>query len=561
MKKYLEFREKISNPKLSSKKVYDSFYHPFKVHRTELVRKVDGQKNRDTQNWNKPCITVVILTHNRTHVACATIDYLVKNLKYDNLKWCISDDRSSGDHIETLLRRFLRNNIHNVKVLETNDEHYGLGASMNNALKYAWTNSDIVLTVEDDWILQRELDLTYYVKILEEDKNTSLIRLSYLDQRHELDPYNEFLDSVRKSTNNFIFNNQCCLRHKRIYDFLGYNKENCSGDEQEQYIRDRYNELTNFGEKYKVLWPKELKKDSLDDPSLYFVHVGKSVSGHDWYDIPHRYKWIYEEKWLKEITQSNNNIFFRIIIPSYNTSKYIKRCLDSIKKQTFKNFKVIIVDDNSDDKHITKNICNKYNFIEYIQLDKHLDAGGSRNIGLEYHKESEYTLFCDSDDYYMDRNAFQKLHDHIIENNYPECVNFSFYWSQFQRIQEPCQLEAPWSHCIKTELCQKFVSNRRKQNDVIWYLRQFDILKNITELRECLYCYTNDNPLSCSSHIKEYKFDNRVLASYFYLLADILEEKFTNQSIKEEAIKTFKIMYNRIKNNYRLDDITNVINR
>jgi hypothetical protein len=125
----------------------------------------------------------------------------------------------------------LKNNINDVKVLKTNDKHYGLGASMNNALKYAWTNGELALTIEDDWILQKELDLSYYAKILLEDKNTSLIRLSFLDGRHNVTTYDDKMNIVGKSSNNFIFNNQCGLRHKRIYDLIGYNIENCHGDE------------------------------------------------------------------------------------------------------------------------------------------------------------------------------------------------------------------------------------------------------------------------------------------------------------------------------------------
>jgi hypothetical protein len=125
----------------------------------------------------------------------------------------------------------LKNGIHDVKVLRTNDEHYGLGASMNNALKYAWTNGELALTMEDDWILQKELDLSYYAKVLVEDEDTSLIRLCYIDCRHKVETYDDKLEIVGKSTNNFIFNNQCGLRHRRIYDFLGYNRENCHGDD------------------------------------------------------------------------------------------------------------------------------------------------------------------------------------------------------------------------------------------------------------------------------------------------------------------------------------------
>ena len=94
---------------------------------------------------------------------------------------------------------------------------------------------------------------------------------------------------------------------------------------------------------------------------------------------------------------------------------------------------------------------------------------------------------------------------------------------------------------------------------MIWYFRQFDILKETKKLDECLYYYTNDNPRSCSSHVKKYKYNNRVLASYFYLLADILEEKFETPEIRKESAKTFEIVFNRIKNNYTLKSLLDIV--
>lgn len=264
----------------------------------------------------------------------------------------------------------------------------------------------------------------------------------------------------------------------------------------------------------------------------------------------------------KDYINHDNDIFFRVIIPTYNTSDYIKRCLDSINNQSFKNFKVIVVDDNSQDKHITKKICDEYDFVQYVQLNNHMDAGGCRNTGLQYYKDSKYTLFCDSDDYYMDDKAFEKLYNHIKNNNFPNCVNFSFYYESKNTIYRPCFMEVPWCHCIKTKLCKLFKAYRRKHNDVIWYLRQFDGLENITKLNECLYYYTNQSPTSLQlDNVNKYKYNNRVLSSYFYLLADLLEESFKTPKIKKEATNFFRIIYNRIKDEYTLNDISDVISK
>lgn len=170
-------------------------------------------------------------THNRTNVACAVIDSLIKNLKYPKLKWCISDDRSDEGHVDKLVKQFKKNGINEVHVEKTNKERYGLGASLNNGLKYAWTNSDIVLTTEDDWILEKPLNITQHVKIIESDKSIAAIRLATLNYAAERKCiYDNFVEVYSNGKLYSVFNNQVALRHKRIYDKLSYYKDNCSSD-------------------------------------------------------------------------------------------------------------------------------------------------------------------------------------------------------------------------------------------------------------------------------------------------------------------------------------------
>lgn len=52
---------------------------------------------------------------------------------------------------------------------------------------------------------------------------------------------------------------------------------------------------------------------------------------------------------------TDNEIFISIIIPVYNTGKYIEECLESLINQTFKNFEIIIIDDGSKDNSL--NVC------------------------------------------------------------------------------------------------------------------------------------------------------------------------------------------------------------
>lgn len=105
-----------------------------------------------------------------------------------------------------------------------------------------------------------------------------------------------------------------------------------------------------------------------------------------------------------------------VILTVYNVEKYLKRCIDSIIKQTYKDFELILVDDGSIDN--SSKICDKF-----CKQDKrikviHKENGGvssARNAGLDI-AEGDYISFIDSDDY-IEVDMFKKLIQIMIENN------------------------------------------------------------------------------------------------------------------------------------------------
>ena len=88
-----------------------------------------------------------------------------------------------------------------------------------------------------------------------------------------------------------------------------------------------------------------------------------------------------------------------VIIPVYNSEKYISECLDSVLNQTFKDIEIICIDDGSTDKSF--NILNRYNIKEKritLLTQKNLGQSVARNKALEI-AQGEYIYFLDSDDY------------------------------------------------------------------------------------------------------------------------------------------------------------------
>lgn len=108
---------------------------------------------------------------------------------------------------------------------------------------------------------------------------------------------------------------------------------------------------------------------------------------------------------------------FSIIVPVYNASKTLERCLDSILSQGFRSFEVICVDDGSSD--------SSWDVLgEYASLDSRVrrfsqsNAGPAvaRNRGLE-EASGDYILFVDSDDYFYVDNALATLNETIVSND------------------------------------------------------------------------------------------------------------------------------------------------
>ena len=112
-----------------------------------------------------------------------------------------------------------------------------------------------------------------------------------------------------------------------------------------------------------------------------------------------------------------NQISVDIILPNYNSAPYLSETIDSIINQTFKNWKLIIIDANSNIE--TKKILKKYNSnsnINIIWLKKNKRAGFCRNLAIRNSK-SEYVAFIDSDDIW-EREKLSKQLDFMIKNKY-----------------------------------------------------------------------------------------------------------------------------------------------
>lgn len=92
-------------------------------------------------------------------------------------------------------------------------------------------------------------------------------------------------------------------------------------------------------------------------------------------------------------------IKYSFIVPVYNTEKFLKKCLDSLVNQTYKDFEIIVVNDGSTDK--SSNIISKYQkkYKNIIVTNKENEGlSMARNRGVQK-SSGKYIIFVDSDDY------------------------------------------------------------------------------------------------------------------------------------------------------------------
>jgi len=111
-----------------------------------------------------------------------------------------------------------------------------------------------------------------------------------------------------------------------------------------------------------------------------------------------------------------------VIIPVYNTDKYLKKCIESCINQTLKDIEIIIINDGSTDAslEIAENYASKYNNIK-IKSIENSGLSIARNTGLELAR-GKYVYFLDSDDW-IDADCLESCYN-LAEQNILEIVTF-----------------------------------------------------------------------------------------------------------------------------------------
>lgn len=256
----------------------------------------------------------------------------------------------------------------------------------------------------------------------------------------------------------------------------------------------------------------------------------------------------------------NSQINISVVIPIYNNEKYIDKCINSILKQTFQNFEIICIDDNSTDNsyEILKSYEKKDSRIKLLKNLENLGAGKTKNIGLETAK-GKYILFIDSDDY-IKEETLERLFNKALEldADYIGYNMIRIYEDNDKTIYSSAQTYKDkyfqsMSACTKLYkknfLLEKQIQfdPLRSGEDMIMAFKVFAFSQKYDWIDFDGYFYLQRNG-SLTKIKKEKKEDDLLMYDIFQALRNI--DSFLNEVIDSDEIIFLKTKFNQIKVNY-----------
>lgn len=277
-----------------------------------------------------------------------------------------------------------------------------------------------------------------------------------------------------------------------------------------------------------------------------------------------------------------------IVIPVYNSEKYIYKCLNSITNQSYKDLEIIVINDGSVDEsdNIIKDLKNTDKRIIYIE-QKNSGVSAARNLGIKV-STGEYITFIDSDDTvekdYIELliNEINKKSIDIVACGYTDisiygAIKLNDFYNGNSTLSKDEFVSnifngvggTLWGKIFKSKIIKenniKMNENIYMCEDMIFVLQYAMSCISFGAIQDNLYNYNRKNENSISSKMNFNYFNNLVIV--MEKIEDILQKSNYNRgfidSIICERIKSlafnFSIMQNDKKHNYsKVDRIENL---
>ena len=192
-----------------------------------------------------------------------------------------------------------------------------------------------------------------------------------------------------------------------------------------------------------------------------------------------------------------NNPFVSIIVPVYNTEKYLCRCIDSILSQTYTDFELLLINDGSKDN--SGIICDEYSIKDSRVRVFHKKNGGlssARNLGIQ-NIRGVYTIFVDSDDFWLKSNSLSVLIDaakifrcDVVRGEYSYVDEYdSFLFNDKKRGKDKyANVLMTSSDFIKQIICGKWMAciSLFKSNVLLEFNENQKFQEDIAHITQCV---------------------------------------------------------------------------
>ena len=255
------------------------------------------------------------------------------------------------------------------------------------------------------------------------------------------------------------------------------------------------------------------------------------------------------------------DVLLTVVIPVYNVEKYLKRCIESILIQEWKNYDILLVDDGSTDSspQICDDYAKVYDFISVI----HKKNGGlseARNTGIS-HAKGDYVYFPDSDDW-LEPDAFMALAE-VLESQKFDIISFN---REFVKGEEDTIVSDPlvtqvyegkdaFVQMLKHSYITGFANDKiykkslfidnnisfpkgKYYEDLGTNYKLFLSAENVFATNQKYYHYLIDNPDSITQSWNEQKFSDM-----FEFYKDIFYSDFVRSRLNQEELQTSQLYY------------------
>ena len=199
-----------------------------------------------------------------------------------------------------------------------------------------------------------------------------------------------------------------------------------------------------------------------------------------------------------------SEIKISVIVPIYNTEKFLRKCIESIVNQTLQEIEIILINDGSTDN--SHNICLEYaekdpEKIKYIN-NKNIGCSATRNLGIKL-AQGEYITFVDSDDY-IEKEMYEEMYRKALKEKsdivmcgfkyiFSDKKNLFILQNKYEYLDIRNKPSYVWNKLFKKSLLKnnqiEFSLNTHYCEDLVFSFKNLVLTKKISIVQRPLYNY------------------------------------------------------------------------